>query len=73
VKLDIHLYLVAELRMSGAIPPLFLVWCIGTGKPEVFRHDVNEYRSVSAYIRSYTRVEILASNFKPMTATHVFY
>ena len=67
-----HLYIVAELRMRGAIPPL-IVWCIGTGKLEVLRHDVNEYRSVSAYTRPPTRVEIFVSTFKAMAATLVFY
>ena len=49
MKLDIHLYLVAELRISGAIPPLLILWGIGTGKVELLRHDFNEYRSVSTY------------------------
>jgi len=32
VKLNIHFYLVAELKMRGALSPLLIVWCIGTGK-----------------------------------------
>ena len=68
-----HLYIVAELRKRGAIPPRIIVWCIGTGKLEVLRHDVNEYRSVPAYTRSSTRVEIFVPTLKAMAATFVFY
>jgi hypothetical protein len=49
VKLNIHLYLVADLRMRGALTPLLIVRCTDTDKLEAFRHDVNKYRSVSAY------------------------
>jgi hypothetical protein len=35
VKLNTWLYLVAELKMHGAVPPLLTVWIIGTGKLEV--------------------------------------
>ena len=50
--------------MRGALPPLLIVWCIGTGKHEVPRHDFNEYSGLSFYTRTYPRVEIFASTFK---------
>ena len=58
--------------MRGALTPLLTVWCTGTGKLEVFRHDVNEYRSVSAYARSTLRVWYFRLDFQTMTAKRVF-
>ena len=50
--MNIQLYLVEDFRMRGAASQLLILWCIGTGKFEVLRHDVDEYRSVSAQWRT---------------------